>query len=236
MMTPENKLILIGFLVSLLVTIVVLTWLYFDELKDKRADQLRTLEMRELAMRLKFDSFRAEPDRELVQTWDDFFRSVMPKSAAYPYAFNVLRGHYFGQPLFIFDFQYRLGARGGTISQTFFVLVEKKTFPQLLIFNCESSKAETLFFADQIHFESIDFSQHFHVHSTDKKFAYDVCTPQMIEYLLANKAENIEIRIQGPLIVLEFEPRVPVNRIEFNLNRLTQIRSLMPDYLFTQNA
>ena len=67
--------------------------------------------------------------------------------------------------------------------------------------------------------------------SKDKKFAYDVCNPQMIDYLLTNP--GLQIEIQGPVILLAFEPQLPVGQIEFNLQRLIEIRSRLPQYLFT---
>jgi hypothetical protein len=69
------------------------------------------------------------------------------------------------------------------------------------------------------------------VHSGDKKFAYDVCNPQMIEYLLAN--QGLEIEIQCPVIALVFKPQLPVEQYQSNLQRLGQIRALLPEYLFT---
>lgn len=37
---------------------------------------------------------------------------------------------------------------------------------------------------DDIDFESAEFSRRFHVKSSDKKFAYDVCDPRMMEFLM----------------------------------------------------
>lgn len=91
-------------------------------------------------------------------------------------------------------------------------------------------KIEGAFDGENITFESAEFSRAFAVRSTDKKFAYDVCNPQMMEYLLANR--DLQVEIQGPLIVLAFKPQLPVGAIEFNLQRLAQIRALLPQYLF----
>jgi hypothetical protein len=44
-----------------------------------------------------------------------------------------------------------------------------------------------------INFESSAFSKRFHVKSTDKKFAYDVVHPAMMEFLLAVEPPTIEI-------------------------------------------
>ena len=67
--------------------------------------------------------------------------------------------------------------------------------------------------------------------SPDKKFAYDVCNPQMMEYLLKNP--GLQVEIQGPVLSLVFEPQLPVGQIESNLQRLIEIRSRLPEYLFT---
>ncbi len=115
------------------------------------------------------------------------------------------------------------------------MLIAQEYFPQLLIEpeNSEDlfSRAANLFTNNDIKFESAEFSRNFRVRSRDKKFAYDVCNPQMMDYLLANG--DLRIEIQGPAILLAFTPQVPVDQIEFNLERLAQIRSLLPQYLFT---
>jgi hypothetical protein len=46
---------------------------------------------------------------------------------------------------------------------------------------------------DDIDFESAEFSKRFYVKSSDKRFAYDVIHPAMMEYMLANEPPTIEI-------------------------------------------
>lgn len=46
---------------------------------------------------------------------------------------------------------------------------------------------------DDIDFESVEFSRRFHVKSPDKRFAYDVCHPRMIEFLMKNQPPCIDI-------------------------------------------
>jgi hypothetical protein len=113
-----------------------------------------------------------------------------------------------------------------------FMLVIKAAFPKMTIGPANLlTKIEGAFDTGNIKFESAEFSRMYCVHSEDKKFAYDVCNPQMIEYLLANQGLNIEI--QGPVIALVFKPQLPVNQYQSNLQRLAQIRGLLPQYLFT---
>jgi hypothetical protein len=86
---------------------------------------------------------------------------------------------------------------------------------------------------DDIDFESHEFSRKFCVRSKDKKFAYDVCNAQMIEYLLTNP--DLVIEIERDSLAVSFNRRLAPENIESNLNRLIAVRSLMPDYLFSRS-
>ena len=67
--------------------------------------------------------------------------------------------------------------------------------------------------------------------SPDKKFAYDVCNARMMEYLLANR--DLSIELENEVIALAFNTRLAPEQIEFNLQRLVEIRARLPEYLFT---
>lgn len=54
---------------------------------------------------------------------------------------------------------------------------------------------------DDIDFESAEFSRTFHVSSTDKRFAYDVVTPSMMEFLLA-EGELWTLELDGGVLLL----------------------------------
>jgi len=54
----------------------------------------------------------------------------------------------------------------------------------------------------------------------------------MIEYLLPNR--DLEIEIQGPVVLLAFEKQLAAQEIDFNLRRLFEIRLRLPEYLFTK--
>ena len=108
-------------------------------------------------------------------------------------------------------------------------------FPDLTIRreNLFTKVAEAFGYQD-IKFESAEFSKTFLVRSPDKKFAYDVCNAKMMEYLLANR--DLSIEIENQVLALAFTTRLSVEQIEANLQRLVEIRSRLPEYLFTQNA
>jgi Protein of unknown function (DUF3137) len=157
------------------------------------------------------------------------------------YTTNVLSGYYQHNQILAFDYHYATyhTDKNGTHKDdhwfSFFILTMPAAFPELTIRreNFLTRVAEVFGYRD-IEFESAEFSKAFNVRSPDKKFAYDVCNAQMMEYLLANR--DLSIEIENNVIALAFNTRLSVEQFEFNLQRLTEIRSRLPAYLFTQNA
>jgi hypothetical protein len=150
------------------------------------------------------------------------------------YAYNILSGKYQGHELTVFDYHYQTGSGKNTHHHhfSFFVLHLLASFPELVIGpeHIFSKIAQAVGY-DDIDFESHEFSRKFCVRSGDKKFAYDVCNARMIEYLLSNS--DLSIEIEGSSLAISFNRRLAPDRIEPNLNRLIEIRSLMPEYLFS---
>ncbi len=157
------------------------------------------------------------------------------------YAVNVLSGNYRQNEILAFDYHYATyhTDKNGTHKDdhwfSFFILTLPAVFPDLTIRreNFFTRVAEVFGYQD-INFESAEFSKAFNVRSPDKKFAYDVCNARMIEYLLANR--DLSIEIENEVIALAFNARLSVEQIELNLQRLVEIHSRLPEYLFTQNA
>ena len=157
------------------------------------------------------------------------------------YATNVLSGNYRQNEILAFDYHYATyhTDKNGTHKDdhwfSFFILTMPAVFPDLTIRreNFFTKIAEVLGCQD-IKFESAEFSRAFCVRSPDKKFPYDFCNAKMMEYLLANR--DLSIEIENEVIALAFNTRLSVEQIEFNLQRLVEIRSRLPDYIFTQNT
>jgi hypothetical protein len=153
------------------------------------------------------------------------------------YARNVLSGTYQQNQVLAFDFHYETYSQGKSGRQThhhwfsFFILTLPAFFPGLTIRreNFLTKVAEAFGYQD-IKFESAEFSQAFCVRSPDKKFAYDVCNAKMMEYLLANR--DLSVEIENQVLALAFNTRLSVEQIEANLQRLVDIRSRLPEYLF----
>ncbi|MBX3363393.1 MAG: hypothetical protein KF866_01400 [Phycisphaeraceae bacterium] len=111
-------------------------------------------------------------------------------------------------PLTCGDYQYKITTSTGktttTTTYTFSYLLYELPFPRVPDLNI---RAETFLDKiagavgfDDINFESAEFSRRFHVKSPDKRFAYAVIHPRMMEYLMANTGYTLELRDRRLLI------------------------------------
>jgi hypothetical protein len=156
------------------------------------------------------------------------------------YAFNVFSGKYKGHQVKAFDFHYlveTVAGKGGngTIEDPycFYILELPSSFPEVTIYKEGLiSKLKQLAGANDIDFESHEFSRMFRVRSPDPKCAYDFCNARMIEYLLANT--DLSVEVDRNILCVSFDKPLEFEEVEQNLNRLVEIRSLMPDYLFSK--
>jgi len=216
-----QPLMLVGFLA---VVIVVMVVGYLSAQKRREA-------MAALAGRLGL-RFSPHKDRGLARQYD-FLNKL--RAGRDRYAYNVLSGNYQGHKVLVFDYHYKTGSGKNTQHHhfSFFVLHLPAAFPELTIApeGLFSKIAQAVGY-DDIDFESHEFSRKFCVRCQDKKFAYDVCNAQMIEYLLANA--DLTIEIDDDAMAISFNSRLSPERIERNLNRLVALRALLPDYLFAR--
>lgn len=215
--------------IAILAAIALIFWI-----RQNWEARKRTSDLQALAPQLGFDSFRPERDHDFAASWSFIDRLSHGEDR---YAFNLFEGDCQGQKCYAFDYHYTVGSGKNRQDYyfTMFMLVIKGTFPKVTI-QPENllTKIEGAFDSGNIKFESAEFSRLYFVHSDDKKFAYDVCHARMIEYLLANR--GLEIEIQGPVMALIFTPELPVAQYQSNLQRLAQIRALLPQHLFEQNS
>ena len=187
----------------------------------------------ELATRLGLD-FSPAHDSQMADGYS-FLNKLAQGSNRY--ASNVLSGNYQGHRVLAFDYHYEThstDSKGNRQTHhhyfSFFILLLPKVFPELKISREGfGSKIAQAFGYDDIDFESAEFSREFCVRSKDKRFAYDVCNAQMIEYLLANRDLNLEIEANA--LALAFGTCLAADKIEENLQRLLQVRQLLPEYL-----
>jgi len=217
-----HPVIIIGF-VAIFIVVAIMAHL---------AAQKRRQEMAALATRLglRFDPSKR---RDLARQYEFIDRMRAGRNR---YAFNILSGHYQGHDVLVFDYHYKTGSGKNTHHHylSFFILRLPISVAELTI-GPEGffSKIAQAVGYDDIDFESHEFSRKFCVRSRDKKFAYDVCNAQMIEYLLAHP--DLTIEMDRDTLAISFARRLKLEQIEPNLQRLIQVRSLLPEYLFSRS-
>ena len=152
------------------------------------------------------------------------------------YAYNMLWGSYEGNGVRVFDYHYKTGSGKNTRHHyiCFFILDLPVSVPELTV-GPEGflSKIAQAVGYDDIDFESHEFSRKFCVRSKDKKFAYDICHGQMIEYLLANSDMTIEMELHT--LAVSFSRKMDPEKIEHNLKRLAAVRRMIPDYVIARS-
>lgn len=181
--------------------------------------------------------FRFSPAKDY--TIDDRYRFLKNLAqGSNRYACNVMSGSYGGHEVLIFDYHYETYSRSSKGHRqthhhyfSFFILHLPGVFPELTVTREGMfSKVAQFFGYDDIDFESAEFSRQFCVRCADKKFAYDICNPRTIEYLLAHPFLNLEI--DQHCLSLFFSGRLSAEAIQSNLNRLVGLRELFPEYLW----
>ena len=82
---------------------------------------------------------------------------------------------------------------------------------------------------DDIDYESAEFSRRFHVKCADRRFASDLIDPEMIDYMLATDAPDMEI--EGSILCTQY-PGVPdVEEVESALEWMRGFLVRWPDHL-----
>ena len=220
-----------GILIFVLVVAVMITAI----IAGVRAARKRREALAQLAARLGL-RFDPEEDYALPERFP-FLERLQQGSRRY--AFNTLSGNYGGHEVLVFDYHYETythNSKGGRTTHhhyfSFFMLLLPRSCPEVTIVRegWGSKLAQALGY-DDIDFESAEFSRRFCVRSRDKRFAYDVCHPRMIDYLLANP--DLSVEIDDRVLAIGFATRLAPEAIESNLQRLHALRELLPGYLFT---
>jgi len=83
-----------------------------------------------------------------------------------------------------------------------------------------------------ITFESDEFNRQFYVEAKDKKFAYDVITPRVMQLLVANRKWNVDLF--GRSIVVYDGRSLGTDEMKEAVEFAQQFLALMPDYLRQQ--
>lgn len=170
---------------------------YFSYLQAKR----RREELANLAQQL---GWRFSPDRDRSHD-DQYAHFEIFRRGHSRYAYNTLTGEIVAEgrtfPAKMGDYRYRVTSGSGknrstrTYNFSYLIIhIPLQPFPDVLI-RPEGifDKVAGTFGFDDIDFESAEFSRRFYVTSSDKRFAYDLLHPQMMEFLLETQPPAIDL-------------------------------------------
>lgn len=185
---------------------------------------------------LSYDHSR---NRDLARNYE-FLNQL--NSGSNRYASHVLSGNLDGLPVMAFDFHYETqstDSKGNTQTEhhhySVFLTTLPRAFPELTI-RPEGifSKVAQAFGYDDIDFESAEFSRRFCVRSRDRKFAYAVCHPAAMEFLL--NLDKIDLEIEGHTLASIKLNSLRPDAVERELRCLLAFRNLLPEYLLKDEA
>lgn len=148
---------------------------------------------------------------------------------------NVIRGEVDGRPVTLVDYRYTTGhGKNRTNHRKGAVILECgfPTVPLSIRREHALDKVGEFLGADDIDFESAEFSRRFHVESADRKWAYDVIHTRAMDYLLGAPPATIEFGF-GEIVVYRnggCDPR----KYEELLEVAGRLFGLIPDFVVRQ--
>lgn len=86
---------------------------------------------------------------------------------------------------------------------------------------------------DDIDFESEEFSRRFYVKSNDKRFAYDVIHPRMMEFLMAGRGPALDLA-NGAVCLIDGTRRWDAEEFRSKLAYLQRFFELWPEHLLSR--
>lgn len=118
--------------IQILIPAVICAAMILASRGQNRVRRQRVLELQVLTERLQFDELNPNRDREFVMGWGFLSRLSQGSDR---YGFNILRGTYQGQALFVFDYHFQTQEGKNTHEHfgTILMLIVKEAFPKLTI-------------------------------------------------------------------------------------------------------
>ena len=150
-------------------------------------------------------------------------------------AYNIATGSWNGRSLEAFDYRYVTGHGKNRSAHTFsaIILGSGLALKPLQIRSENAFDKLTEFFgADDIDFESDQFSREFHVKSPDKKWAYDVLHQRTMEFLLSKPKFSVEFDTEH--VICWRNRRFDLQTREAAIGVVEGVLDRLPEYLIRE--
>ena len=184
--------------------------------------------------RAKGLTFRPGKDRRIAYRFEEFKCLRQGHSR---YAYNVMAGKWADRSAIAFDYHYATGSGKNRHDHHFSVAILQSPIPlkPLHIRREEFFDKVTEFFGfDDIDFESAEFSRKFHVSSPDKRWAYDVISQPMMDYLL--RAPEFSVQFASAHIIAWRSRRFSPADFEKAVELIHGMLDRLPSYLVRQQT
>lgn len=203
-----------------------------------RKEQQRREALHALANQLGW-RFSSQRDRDHD---DDYTHFEIFRRGHSRYAFNTLTGSLLildqHCPAKMGDFHYKVTSGSGKNRRTrtyrFSYLIVRLPFPDLppLIIREEGffDRVKGFFGYGAISFESEEFNRLFYVNGDDRKFAYDVIHPRMMEFLMETRPPTVDMEF-GQLCLSAGRTRWSPDRFGHHLEWVSQFIERWPAHL-----
>ena len=164
------------------------------------------------------------------------------KSGDNRYAFNVMHGKWSDHDFVGFDYHYEThthSSKGGRQTHHHYfsaVILSSPVLLKPLSIRPEGffDKVTEFFGADDIDFESAEFSRKFYVKSPDKEWAYDVIHQRTMEFMLASP--NFSLQFAGNAVIAWRGSTFKTPDFEQAAELINGILDRLPEYVAKQQA
>ena len=177
-------------------------------------------------------AFSHRADRAFDRQYPEFRCLHLGHSRA---AYNIASGMRNGRKLTAFDYRYVTGHGKNRSTHSFSaVIIESRVPLHPLTIRPENAfdKVTAFFGAEDINFESTEFSGAFHVSSPEKKWSYDVLHQRTMEFLLGKPRFNLQFGTQQ--VICWRNRRFGMQAREDAIDVVEGILDRLPEYVLRQ--
>ncbi len=153
------------------------------------------------------------------------------------HAYNIISGQLNDRRITAFDYRYTTGSGKNRHTHVFSAMIVESPIPLKPLFIRREGffdKITEFFGADDIDFESAEFSRKFFVKSPDKKWAYAVIHQRMMEYLLT--APEYSIQLAGDSIIAWNAMQFGTSDFQAAFDMIEGMLERLPEYLIKQQT
>jgi len=220
------------------IVLIVLTAIIYAAIAAQKAEKARIAALDALAKKRGW-SFTTATDSSHDEQYRDFSAFNTGHSRR---AYNTITGDHeitgHAHPIKMGDYLYQVTSHNGKTTTTttyrlsyLIIHLPYPTVPSLFI-RAENfmDKIGAALGFDDIDFESAEFSKKFLVKSSDKRFAYDVITAQMMEFLMASPKRSIDLK-GGRICITLGTRRWKAEEFMPQLDWISSFIDLWPDHV-----